>query len=163
MFQILVVDDDRNTRLLFKAILESEGYTVFAASNGIEAMEVMDQNHIDLVVLDIMMPEMDGYEFTKGLREADKNLPILMVSAKQLPQDKKKGFLVGPDDYMAKPFSPKELLLRVGIILRRNASPQAMLSQKLVSDNIHIDINDSKQDICIYGDIGYYQPDSEGI
>ena len=119
MFQILVVDDDRNTRLLFKAILESEGYTVFAASNGIEAMEVMDQNHIDLVVLDIMMPQMDGYELTKILREADNNLPILMVSAKQLPQDKKKGFLVGTDDYMAKPIDEEEMVLRVKALLRR--------------------------------------------
>ena len=91
MFHILVVDDDKNTRLLFKTILENEKYTVYVASNGVEAMDVMDRNHIDLVVLDIMMPQMDGYEFTKALREADNNLPILMVSAKQLPQDKKKG------------------------------------------------------------------------
>ncbi len=119
MFQILVVDDDKNTRLLFKAILESENYTVFVASNGVEAMEVIDKNHIDLVVLDIMMPKMDGYEFTKVLREADNNLPILMVSAKQLPQDKKKGFLAGTDDYMAKPIDEEEMVLRIKALLRR--------------------------------------------
>lgn len=119
MFHILVVDDDKNTRLLFQAILESENYTVFAASNGVEAMEVMDKNHIDLVVLDIMMPEMDGYEFTRVLREADDNLPILMVSAKQLPQDKKKGFLVGTDDYMSKPIDEEEMVLRIKALLRR--------------------------------------------
>ena len=119
MFQILVVDDDKNTRLLFKAILESENYTVFVASNGAEAMEIMDKNHVDLVVLDIMMPKMDGYEFTKVLREADNNLPILMVSAKQLPQDKKKGFLVGTDDYMAKPIDEEEMVLRIKALLRR--------------------------------------------
>ena len=119
MFQILVVDDDKNTRLLFKAILEHENYTVFVASNGVEAMDVMDKNHIDLVVLDIMMPQMDGYEFTRVLRENDDNLPILMVSAKHLPQDKKKGFLAGTDDYMAKPIDEEEMVLRIKALLRR--------------------------------------------
>ena len=119
MFQILVVDDDKNTRLLFKAILESENYTVFTAFNGEEAMDIMDRNHIDLVVLDIMMPGMDGYEFTKTLREAQNNLPVLMVSAKHLPQDKKKGFLAGTDDYMAKPVDEEEMILRIKALLRR--------------------------------------------
>lgn len=119
MFTILVVDDDKNTRRLFKAVLESENYTVYTASNGIEALSVMDQEHIDLVVLDIMMPEMDGYEFTKELRNVENNLPILMVSAKQLPKDKKKGFLVGTDDYMTKPVDEEEMLLRINALLKR--------------------------------------------
>lgn len=101
MFHILVVDDDRHTRMLLEAILRAENYTVFTADNGESALEVMDKEHIDLVVLDIMMPKMDGYEFTKLLRESNNNLPILMVSAKQLPQDKRKGFLVGTDDYIS--------------------------------------------------------------
>ena len=119
MFHILVVDDDKNTRLLFKTILENENYTVFTASDGIKAMDIMDQNHVDLIVLDIMMPGMDGYEFTKNLRQADDNLPILMVSAKQMPEDKKKGFLVGTDDYMAKPVDEEEMILRIKALLRR--------------------------------------------
>ena len=119
MFHILVVDDDKNTRRLFRAILESAGYTVSAASDGAEALELMDSEHIDLVVLDIMMPHMDGYEFTKALREVENNLPILMVSAKQLPEDKKKGFLVGTDDYMTKPIDEEEMLLRIKALLRR--------------------------------------------
>lgn len=119
MFKILVVDDDKNTRRLFKAVLEGESYTVFTASNGREAFSVMDQEHIDLVVLDIMMPEMDGYEFTKELRAVENNLPILMVSAKQLPEDKKKGFLVGTDDYMTKPIDEEEMLLRIKALLKR--------------------------------------------
>ena len=119
MFHILVADDDKNTRLLLKAVLESDGYTVYVAANGEEALTVMDQQHIDLVVLDIMMPKMDGYEFTKTLREAQNNLPILMVSAKQLPADKKKGFLVGTDDYMTKPIDEEEMLLRIKALLRR--------------------------------------------
>lgn len=119
MFQILVVDDDKNTRLLLKAVLQAENYTVFTAENGEDALNVMDQEHIDLVVLDIMMPKMDGYEFTKTLRESDNNLPILMVSAKQLPADKQKGFLVGTDDYMTKPIDETEMLLRIKALLRR--------------------------------------------
>ena len=83
MFRILVVDDDKNTRLFLRAVLEGASYTVFTAENGEDALLLMDREHVDLVVLDIMMPKMDGYEFTKALREANNNLPILMVSAKQ--------------------------------------------------------------------------------
>lgn len=119
MFHILVADDDQNTRLLLKAVLEEEGYTVFTAVNGEAALEVMDSQHIDLVVLDIMMPKMDGYEFTKILREAHNELPVLMVSAKQLPADKYKGFLAGTDDYITKPIDEEEMLLRVKALLRR--------------------------------------------
>jgi DNA-binding response OmpR family regulator len=119
MFHILIVDDDKNTRRLYQAVLESDGYQVFLAENGAVALKVMEREQIDLVVLDIMMPEMDGYEFTKILRETDQSLPILMVSAKQLPEDKKKGFLVGTDDYMTKPVDEDEMLLRIKALLRR--------------------------------------------
>lgn len=119
MFHILVVDDDKNTRRLMRAVLEAERYTVFTAANGEEALEVMDEEHIDLVVLDIMMPKMDGYEFTKTLRSVQNDLPILMVSAKQLPADRKKGFLAGTDDFMTKPVDEEEMLLRIRALLRR--------------------------------------------
>lgn len=119
MFQILVVDDEKNTRKLMKAVLESDGYTVVLAENGKSALEIMDKEHIDLVVLDIMMPEMDGYEFTEELRQVNNNLPILMVSAKQMPNDRKKGFIVGCDDYMTKPVDEEEMLLRIKALLRR--------------------------------------------
>ena len=119
MFHILVAEDDKHTRRLFQAVLESENYTVYTAQSGKEALEVIDREHIDLVILDIMMPEMDGYEFTRILREGQNNLPILMVSAKQLPEDKRKGFLVGTDDYMTKPIDEEEMLLRVKALLRR--------------------------------------------
>ena len=115
----MVVDDDKNTRLLFRTVLEAENYNVVTASNGEEALEVLDREHIDLVVLDIMMPKMSGYEFTKEIRGTDENLPILMVSARQLPEDKHKGFLVGTDDYMIKPIDQEELLLRIKALLRR--------------------------------------------
>lgn len=119
MFKILVADDDKNTRLYLKAVLEAEKYAVFTAENGESALEILDREHVDLVVLDVMMPKMDGYEFTKTLRAVDNNLPILMVSAKQLPADKRQGFLVGTDDYMTKPIDEVELLLRIKALLRR--------------------------------------------
>ena len=119
MFQILVVDDDRNTRLLLRAVLQAENYTVFTAENGEDALRVMDTEHIDLVVLDVMMPKMDGYEFTRILRQTDNNLPILMVSARQMPADKRQGFLVGTDDYITKPIDEVEMLLRIKALLRR--------------------------------------------
>ena len=119
MFQILVVDDDRNTRLLLRAVLQAENYTVFTAENGEDALEVMDKEHVDLVVLDVMMPKMDGYEFTRILRQTDNNLPILMVSARQQPADKRQGFLVGTDDYITKPIDEVEMLLRIKALLRR--------------------------------------------
>ncbi len=119
MFQILVVDDDKNTRTLMKLVLEGDNYSVLTACNGEEALAVMDSNHVDLVVLDVMMPEMDGYQLTRALRESNNNLPILMVSAKQLPADKKQAFLVGTDDYMTKPVDEEEMLLRIRALLRR--------------------------------------------
>ena len=119
MFHILVVDDDKNTRRLLRAVLEGDGYTVSTAENGKEALNQMDEVHVDLVILDIMMPGMNGYELTKTLREAESDLPILMISAKQMPADRKEGFLVGTDDYMTKPIDVEEMLLRVKALLRR--------------------------------------------
>lgn len=119
MFHILVADDDKNTRKLIGAVLEAEGYTVSMAADGQEALDILDRQHIDLVVLDIMMPRMDGYEFTRTLREAQSNLPILMVSAKQLPEERRQGFIVGTDDYITKPIDVEEMLLRIKALLRR--------------------------------------------
>lgn len=119
MFQILVMDDDKNTRRLMEAVLKEENFVVFTAENGQEALDLMERQHVDLIVLDIMMPEMDGYEFTETLRAARSDLPVLMVSAKQLAADRKKGFLVGIDDYMTKPVDPEEMVLRIRALLRR--------------------------------------------
>ncbi len=119
MFHILVVDDDKNVRFVLREVLEIEHYTVFTAKNGEEALDVLDSEHIDLVIVDIMMPKMNGYEFTRALRETNEKLPILMVSAKQLPEDRKRGFLAGIDDYMTKPLDPEELVLHVKALERR--------------------------------------------
>lgn len=138
MVRILVVEDDKNTRRYIEAILAAENYTVLTASNGEEALDVMDREHIDLVVLDIMMPKMDGYEFTRTLRGNNNNLPILMVSAKQLPMDKHKGFLAGTDDYMTKPFDEEEMVLRIKALLRR---AQIANEQKIVIGDVTLDYN----------------------
>ena len=119
MFHILVAEDDKNTRRYFQAVLEEANYTVTTAENGAQALEILGREHIDLIVLDVMMPELDGYELTKELRDVQDTIPILMVSAKQLPADKKKGFLVGTDDYMTKPVDEEEMLLRIHALLRR--------------------------------------------
>lgn len=119
MFHILVVDDDKNIRRLIQALLEAENYTVTTAENGIEALNVFEKEHIDLAVVDIMMPKMDGYEFTKLLRDQNNNLPILMVSAKQEADDRHKGFKMGTDDYITKPIDEEEMLLRIKALLRR--------------------------------------------
>ena len=120
MFHLLVVDDDRNTRRYMRAVLEAADYTVSTAENGAEALKVLEKEYIDLVVLDIMMPEMDGYAFTETLRSVQNNLPILMVSARQLSEDRKKGFRAGIDDYLTKPVDMEELVLRIQALLRRS-------------------------------------------
>ncbi|TDL69349.1 response regulator transcription factor [Paenibacillus amylolyticus] len=119
MFQILVVEDNKNTSKLMKTIIESAGYEVFLAENGIAALELLDRQHIDLIVLDIMMPQMDGFELTQTIREGRNDIPIIMVSAKHLPADKRKGFMAGTDDYMVKPVDEDEMLLRMKALLRR--------------------------------------------
>lgn len=136
MFHILVVEDNKNTRRLMRAVLEAENYTVFTAGNGEEALEAMETEHIDLVVLDVMMPKMDGYEFTKILRDVQNDLPILMVSAKHLPDERKQGFLVGTDDYMTKPVDEEEMLLRIKALLRR---AKIASERKIVIGNVTLD------------------------
>ena len=119
MFQILVAEDDKSTRRLMEAVLKEHGYHPILACDGLEALKLLDTHHVDLVILDIMMPGMDGYEFTRQLRATDYTLPILMVTAKQLPEDKRKGFIVGTDDYMTKPVDEEEMILRIRALLRR--------------------------------------------
>lgn len=119
MFHILVVDDDKNARFLLRELLLSEHYTVTEADSGDTALDVLDREHVDLVIVDIMMPRVNGYEFTEELRTFDEELPVLMVSAKQLPEDRKKVFISGIDDFMSKPFDNEELLLHVKALLRR--------------------------------------------
>ena len=120
MFNILVVEDDNNSRRLTADVLEENGYVAVTACNGEKALEIMDNKHIDLVIADIMMPVMDGYAFTKMLRENGISIPIIMVTAKESISDKKQAFTIGADDYMVKPVDEEELLLRVSVLLRRS-------------------------------------------
>ena len=136
MLHILIVDDDKNTRLYFSALLSRAGYTVSVAENGVSALDLMEHEHVDLVVLDVMMPQMNGYEFARTLREAQNNLPILMVSAKQLPRDKHEGFLAGTDDYMTKPVDEEEMLFRIKALLRR---AKIETERRIVIGNVVVD------------------------
>ncbi len=119
MVNILIVDDDKNIRKLMQVVLERQGFNVYTANDGEQALDVIDQVKINLAIVDIMMPNMDGYEFTKTLRDGNEDLSVLMLSAKQLPEDRKKGFLAGIDDYMTKPVDIEELVLHVKALLRR--------------------------------------------
>lgn len=136
MFHILVAEDDLNTRKLMKAVLKQNGYEVFTAENGKNALDIMDVQHIDLILLDIMMPEMDGYQFTQLLRETGNMTPILMVTAKSLPEERCKGFIVGTDDYIVKPVNEEEMLLRIKALLRRSkiASERKLTIGKVTLD-----------------------------
>lgn len=136
MINILVVEDDKHTRKLLETILKREGYSVLKAEDGVIAMEVLENNHVDLIILDIMMPNMDGYEFAKELRDAECMIPILMATAKQLPEDKKRGFIVGTDDYMTKPIDTEEMLLRIKALLRRS---QIASARKLTIGKVTLD------------------------
>ncbi|MBR3893976.1 MAG: response regulator transcription factor [Clostridia bacterium] len=120
MFRILIVEDDKNVRRLMSAVLTRYGYEPLTACNGEEALEVLDHKHVDLIVLDVMMPRMDGYEFTNTLRMAGSTIPILMVTARETQSDKKRGFIAGADDYMVKPVDEEEMILRIAALLRRS-------------------------------------------
>ncbi len=120
MFKIMVVEDDHNARRLMETVLRQHGYEPIPAKDGIDALEKMEMHHVDLIVLDIMMPRMDGYEFTRTLRESGSDIPILMVTAKEGLQDKRMGFIIGTDDYMVKPVDEEEMLLRITALLRRS-------------------------------------------
>lgn len=119
MFHILVVEDNADMRELFCTVLTDSGYSCLQAQDGLQALEVMEKEYVDLIVADVMMPGMDGYELTKSLRDANYQLPILMVTAKDQFDDMQRGFRAGTDDYMVKPINVRELVLRVEALLRR--------------------------------------------
>ncbi len=119
MFSILVAEDDDSLRKLMCAALKQNGYMPYPAIDGEDALDVMERISVDLVISDIMMPKIDGYELVKQLRAARYEMPVLMVTAKDSFTDKQKGFMAGTDDYMVKPINIDEMILRVGALLRR--------------------------------------------
>ena len=149
MAKILVVEDDRNMRLLTAARLE-DMYTVVCANDGVEAMEEIHKGGIDLIIADIMMPRMDGYELLKTIREEGYTTPFLMLTAKETLEDKQKGFSLGTDDYMTKPFSGDELIWRIGALLRRADIAQ---NKRIMVGNVTVD----SQKYAVYTDDKYIE------
>ena len=119
MLKILIAEDDRELRQLFSQVLIKNGYSVKGVTNGREALEAVDNDYYDLIISDIMMPEVDGYEMVSALREAGNTIPVLMITAKDGFDDMRRGFLAGTDDYMVKPINVNEMVLRVQALLRR--------------------------------------------
>lgn len=119
MFKILVVEDDSELSELFKKVLLKNGYAVRNAKNGKEALEMLSAEYTDLIISDVMMPVMDGYELVRSLRNAGDKTPVLMITAKDAFDDMRQGFISGTDDYMVKPVNVNEMVLRVGALLRR--------------------------------------------
>lgn len=138
MVSILVVEDDKNLQKLMETVLKNQGYRVFVGKNGVEALDIIDKKHIDLMISDIMMPDMDGYSLVESLRQANYNLPILLVTAKETFEDKRKGFNLGIDDYMVKPIDMDEMILRVEALLRRS---KIMNENRLTVGEVVLDYN----------------------
>lgn len=119
MFKILIAEDDRELRQLFQHVLGKNGYMVKGVSDGREAMEAMENDYFDLIISDIMMPNVDGYELVRSLRDAGNMIPVLMITARDAFDDMRLGFLSGTDDFMVKPVNINEMVLRVSALLRR--------------------------------------------
>ena len=119
MFKILIAEDDSELRQLFSHVLIKNGYSVTGVCNGKEALDALDKGYYDLIISDIMMPEMDGYELVSSLRTAGYSVPVMMITAKDAFDDMRMGFVSGTDDYMVKPVNVNEMVLRVGALLRR--------------------------------------------
>lgn len=116
---IMIVDDEMNTRLLMERVLKREGFDAISAANGKIALSLLEKNKVDLIIMDIMMPGMNGFELTEEIRKANTDIPIIMVTAKETIHDKRQGFIIGADDYLVKPIDYEELIIRIYALLRR--------------------------------------------
>ncbi len=145
MQKILIAEDDRELCELFSHVLTKNGYTVTGVSNGKEALGATDNDYFDVIISDIMMPVMDGYEFVSRLRETGNTTPVLMITAKDAFDDMRLGFVSGTDDYMVKPINVNEMVLRVGALLRRaqmiNDRRQVMGDTVLECDSLTVIVN----------------------
>ena len=136
MFNVLVVEDDKNLKKLMTTYLKRNNYTVFEANNGLQALDIIDKQYIDLVISDVMMPKMDGFELVNELRTSNYEIPIMLITAKGDISDKKQGFILGADDYMVKPVDMEEMILRVSVLLKRVKSAN---KRRIVIDDLVID------------------------
>lgn len=146
--KVLIAEDEKDIRNLLKLQLEENGYTVYAAKDGIEALEVIQNTNIDLAVLDVMMPRLDGFNLLRKIRQTS-NLPVIFLTARGDDMDKILGLGIGADDYLVKPFSMAELLARVGAQIRRNleySSLKSQVSSKLKYGSLCLD----KDACCVY-------------
>ena len=145
MFRILIAEDDKELRQLFQHVLMKNGYAVTGVADGKEALDAMDKGYYDLIISDIMMPVMDGYELVSSLRQAGINTPVMMITAKDAFDDMRLGFLSGTDDYMVKPVNVNEMVLRVGALLRRaqmiNERRQTIGNTVLECDSLTVTCN----------------------
>lgn len=139
MFHILVVEDDKTLRELFCTVLSKNGFVYHEARDGADAWDVLEKQYIDLVVTDIMMPNMDGYTFVRSLRENGLNLPVLMITAKDNFEDMQSGFQAGTDDYMVKPVNVNEMILRINALLKR---AQIVNEKKIRFENAELRYDD---------------------
>ncbi len=140
MCKILIVDDEQNIRRVVREYAEFEGYSVEEAENGMQAVEICRQKDFDIIIMDVMMPRLDGYSACKEIKKT-KNIPVIMLSARGEEYDKLFGFEIGIDDYVVKPFSPKELMARVKVVLKRNSHDSNVnKNEKLVFGGLEIDI-----------------------
>ena len=150
MFKILIAEDDAELRQLFSRVLTKNGYNVKGVSNGREALDCTENDFFDLIISDIMMPEVDGYEFVRLLRNCNDKTPVLMITAKDAFDDMRQGFDSGTDDYMVKPVNVNEMVLRVGALLRRaqmiNERRQTVGNTVLEMDSLTV-VSDGKTEI----------------
>lgn len=150
MFKILIAEDDKELRLLFQRVLTRNGYSVQGAEDGMQALQMLDKDYYDLIISDIMMPKMNGYELVSSLRDSGINTPVLMITAKDAYDDMRQGFLSGTDDYMVKPVNVNEMVLRVGALLRRaqmiSERKQTIGSTVLEYDSMTV-ISDGKETV----------------
>lgn len=163
MYHILVVDDEENIRQLIKKYANFEGYKVTEAADGMEALDICAQCSFDLIIMDVMMPELDGFSTLRQLRRKDRRTPVLMLSARGEEYDRIHGFELGVDDYVVKPFSPKELMLRAAAILRRAGDHEDLretytidgitadfTSRQVFVDGVPVDMPPKEYDLFFY-------------
>ena len=163
MYHILVVDDEDNIRQLIKKYANFEGYKVTEAADGMEALDICAQCSFDLIIMDVMMPELDGFSTLRQLRRKDRRTPVLMLSARGEEYDRIHGFELGVDDYVVKPFSPKELMIRAAAILRRAGDHEDLretytidgitanfTSRQVFVDGVPVDMPPKEYDLFFY-------------
>ncbi len=139
MSKILITDDEANIRLVVREYAEFEGYDVDEAENGMQAIEMVKNSDYDLVIMDVMMPKLDGYSACKEIKKI-KDIPVIMLSARGEEYDKLFGFEIGIDDYVVKPFSPKELMARIKVVIKRNTEKSPVSTEHYKFEGLEIDM-----------------------